>query len=152
MSEENSVGLNMGRARTEDQRSVMQKIIDDNVCPFCWENFEKYHPKPVIFKTNKWLVTENAWPYELSKNHILCVYKDHVEHTSKINEEGWKEIGEIIKKLEEERGIGYGTMLMRFGNVKNTGATVPHLHFQLIQSDKDHKDYEPEKGLWTRIG
>lgn len=145
--------FNMNRVREPEQKQVMERSIADGVCPFCEEHLEKYHPKPVLFKTKYWIVTENAWPYPLSKNHLLLIYRPkHISHSRDIEGDGWKDFKEIIERLEKEVGLGYGTFFMRFGDMQATGATVKHIHAQIVQSDPTHKDYDPKKGLWTRIG
>lgn len=149
---EQSKLLNLENARKKDQLKLMEKITHDGVCPFCQEHLSKYHPKPVLFKTEFWTITENAWPYDFTKKHFLVIYNEHINHNSEISPKGWSEIGLVIKKLEEEYGLKYGTLLMRFGDTKKTGATVTHLHFQLVQSDPSDPDYDPKKGLLTRIG
>jgi diadenosine tetraphosphate (Ap4A) HIT family hydrolase len=144
--------LNLDNARRDDQRELMRKIIEDGICPFCRENLEKYHPKPILFETDCWIVTTNAFPYELTKGHFLVIYRDHIENNSQISPKGWQEIEIVIARLQKEHGLEYGTMLMRFGDTSKTGATVTHLHFQLVQSDPESPDYDPKKGLMTRIG
>lgn len=144
--------LNLNNARKKDQTDVMKKILDDGTCPFCEENIEKYHPKPILFKTDRWIVTENAWPYSGTKKHWLVIYKFHIENTKEIDEQGWKDIGEIFSRLGKEEDLDYGVLLMRFGDTTKTGATILHLHFQLIQADTDSESYDPEVGIITRIG
>jgi diadenosine tetraphosphate (Ap4A) HIT family hydrolase len=144
--------LNLNNSRKKEQIEVMKKIISDGVCPFCEENIEKYHTKPILFKTDRWIVTENAWPYDGAKKHWLLIYKFHIEHTKEIDGMGWKDIGEILKRLEKEEDLDYGTFLMRFGDTAKTGATVLHVHLQLIQSDPDSPSYDPKVGIFTRIG
>ena len=51
-------------ARNKDYKQILEKIIKDKVCPFCWENIEKYHTKPILERRNYWLITENFYPYE----------------------------------------------------------------------------------------
>jgi ATP adenylyltransferase len=144
--------LNLNNARKKEQIDVMKQIIKDGVCPFCRENLEKYHTKPIIFETKNWVVTENAWPYNLTKKHYLVINQNHIEHSSEITDDGWFEIKQILEKLEEKEGLKYGTLLMRFGDTNRTGATVNHLHFQIIQADENHPDYKQNTGLMTRIG
>lgn len=143
--------LNMSNARGDEQRAVMKKITQDGFCPFCEKHFEKYHPKPILFRTDRWIVTENAWPYFPTTHHFLLVYRKHIAHSQHIDQKGWIELGEIIKRLEEH-GLSHGTLLMRFGDMSKTGGTVSHLHIQLVQSDPDNPGYDSEKGLVTRIG
>ena len=143
--------LNFENARRKDQKDLMKIIKDDGICPFCKENLEKYHPKPILFKTKKWIVTENAFPYTGTSNHILCIYKKHIEDSKDIDGEGWSEIGEIMTRLNEDLEIDSGTMIMRFGDTTKTGATVNHVHFHLTQANPENPDY-PEGGIITRIG
>jgi galactose-1-phosphate uridylyltransferase len=145
--------LNIQSARKEDQIAIMKKIIADGVCPFCEQNLGKYHPKPILFKTKFWIVTHNAWPYEFTKNHFLLIYRPaHIEDSSQMNNHAYAEIKEIITKLNREHGLGSGTFLMRFGDMKKTGATVLHLHAQIIEGDSEHPNYDPQKGVITRVG
>lgn len=144
--------LEMDNARESEQRAVMSQITKDGVCPFCEENLEKYHKPPILFKTEKWIVTTNAWPYKMTKKHFLVISRDHVSHLAEVSMTGIQEISLVMNKLKNEFGLEYGTLLMRFGEMSKTGATVKHLHFQIIQSDPKDPEYKPEKGLWTRIG
>lgn len=145
--------LNLQNARKEDQIKVMEQIVRDGICPFCEENFEKYHPKPILFKTKFWIVTENAWPYNLTKNHFLLVYRPiHIEDSSLISSEAFGEINEIIQRLSDNHGLGSGTFLMRFGDMDKTGATVKHIHAQIVEGNPDDSNYDPRIGVVTRIG
>ncbi len=145
--------LNLNNARKKTQRVTMERIIKDGVCPFCENNFTKYHTKPILFKTKYWIVTENAWPYECTKNHFLLVYRPkHLEKSIELEKEAYADFKEIIERLEKERGMEFGTLLMRFGDMSQTGATVKHIHAQLIQGDSKNPKYNPSKGVVTRIG
>lgn len=144
--------VNLKNAREKEQLVIMEKITEDKVCPFCEDQLKNYHPKPVLFKTKYWIVTENAWPYEMTKNHFLLIYRKHIDHTKDISSLGWSEIGKIIKRLEKENELNYGTLLMRFGETSKTGATVTHVHLQLVQSNSSDKNYDPAVGIITRIG
>ncbi|MCK4918168.1 MAG: hypothetical protein KAS02_00065 [Candidatus Pacebacteria bacterium] len=135
-----------GNARNEDYKQLLKKIIKDGLCPFCWENFEKYHPKPIFEKRKYWLVSENIYPYENSKNHFILVAKRHLIFPSELSKEEWQELLELIEFLKEKTNSNSGTLLMRFGETINTGASVEHLHAQFIVA-KD-KRYP----IITRIG
>jgi ATP adenylyltransferase len=144
--------VQLENARKEEQIKVMEQIIKDGVCPFCEENLEKYHPRPILFKTKHWIVTENAWPYDMAKKHFLLIAKRHIENSRDLLMCEWADIGSLMKKLEKEHLLDHGTLLMRFGDMSKTGATVRHLHIQLVQSDPDHPEYDPGVGILTRVG
>lgn len=124
----------------------MEQIEKDGVCPFCREHFETYHSKAIIFETPHWIVTENAWPYENTQNHFLIVSKKHVAFPTDLSHEGWLDLQECILKLKNKNHLERGTFLMRFGDSQTTGATVDHLHAQIVVSTS------PETPIVTRIG
>jgi len=138
--------IHIGNSRTEEQRLVMEKIQADGVCPFCRKHFETYHSKSILFETEHWIVTENAWPYENTKEHFLLVAKQHVTLPSDLSQEAWLDLQRCIKTLRHEKGLERGTLLMRFGDSESTGSTVNHLHAQIVVSAS------PDVPIVTRIG
>ena len=152
MKDTNKKHVELPNARHAEQIAIMKRAIEDGVCPFCFENLENYHPEPIEFITDEWVVSWNAFPYEFTKICILVIARKHIESSKEISPKGWAEIGEIIKRLEEELGMDYGTMVMRFGDASKTGASIRHLHFHLVQSDPNHPEYDPNVGVMVRIG
>lgn len=138
--------INLDSVRDVEQQRVMERIRQDGVCPFCREHFEKYHSKPILFETAHWITTENAWPYENAIKHFLLVAKTHITKPSDLSPDAWLDLQRCLRWLENEKQIDHGTLLMRFGNTKNTGGSVTHLHAQLVVAES------PEKPVRTRIG
>ena len=58
--------VNLKNARRGEYSKVIEEIQKTGKCPFCKENF-KYHKKPILKKTNGWILTENSWPYKNAK-------------------------------------------------------------------------------------
>jgi len=144
MSDLNPSGLNMQNARTPEQVALMQKIIDDGVCPFCAEYFKKYHPKPIIKETEYWFFTENMSPYKGTKYHFLMVYKpSHVRKPSDVAPEALADLFVLANWAIEEYKIPGGSIFMRFGDTRYTGSSVEHLHAHLLMGDNDAPDHEP---------
>lgn len=134
----------MEHARTPEQIALMQKIIDDGVCPFCREYFEKYHPKPILKETDYWFFTENMSPYKGTKHHFIFVYKPaHVINPSELPPEAFADLFAIVNWATAEYGIRGGSLFMRFGDTRYTGSSVEHLHAQLLMGDIDASDHEP---------
>ncbi len=144
--------VNLDNARVDEQRKVMERIVKNGECPFCSENLCKYHPKPIILETGHWIVTENAWPYEMTKNHFLLISQRHIESSEELSRDEWADLKGILEILKERFNLTHGTLLMRFGDSSKTGGTVKHLHIQVVQSDPTHPNYDSKKGLRTRIG
>lgn len=141
--------VNLSHARTPFQRAVMQKIVRDNVCPFCMEHFLKYHTKPIIKEGRHWILTENFEPYKGSKHHLLAVSKRHAQRFEKLTPAAHAELFKLFGDEARRRKIPGGALFMRFGDTDYTGGTVEHLHAQLISGGKRGKGAEP---LITYLG
>jgi ATP adenylyltransferase len=133
----------------EKYSSVISDIQKDGVCPFCPDQLKKYHKNPIIDETKYWLVTNNMYPYKNAKHHILLIHKNHIENMQEMSAEAWTELHDIFLRAIERSKIPGGTMFIRFGDTKFTGASVTHLHAHLVSSDPDNPEYTP---LLTRIG
>jgi ATP adenylyltransferase len=130
-------GLNHNEARTEEQKALMAKIESDGVCPFCSENFKKYHPKPVLKETDYWFVTENMSPYEGTSHHFIFVYKPaHIIKPEDILPLAAQNLFELITFVTETFSITGGSFFMRMGNMEWNGSSVEHLHAQFIVGKK----------------
>ena len=145
----NKSGLDLKNARREEQREVMKKIIADGVCPFCHDFVDKieptYHPNPIIVETDFWIATRNAWPYKNTKEHLLFIIKRHILNPEEMTSEEILDLWSIIKKVKQKLDIKHSTFLMRSDSTGMTGATVQHLHAQLVVASG-------EDPIITRIG
>lgn len=145
----NKSGLDLKNARKEEQVAVMKKIIADGVCPFCHDFIDKekpaYHSNPILVENDSWIVTRNAWPYEHTKEHLILVVKRHILTPEEMTSEEVLDLWDAIKKTKQELGITHSTLLMRSDSTGMTGATVQHLHAQLVVS-------AGEEPVITRVG
>jgi len=135
--------LNLSNARTPEQVALMQKIIDDGVCPFCAEHFKKYHPKPIVRETDYWFFTENMSPYAGTKYHFIFVYKPaHITNPSEVAPKALADLFSLLNWATEEYQIPGGSFFMRFGDTHYTGSSVEHLHAHLLMGDTDAPGHE----------
>lgn len=111
---------------------VIAKIDQDGVCPFCPENVAKYHPNPILFEGKHWLLTKNAYPYKGAAHHFLLIHKTHAERFEDVLPAAWAELQTTVKKALSDNNITGAALVFRFGDAKFTGASVTHLHAQLI--------------------
>lgn len=111
---------------------VLGKIIEDGVCPFCPEYLAQYHPHPVIKEGEHWLYTKNAYPYKGAVHHFLVIHKAHIKDFQDITPAAWLELQELINTLTHDHNIQGGAVVCRFGDTKYNGASVAHLHAQII--------------------
>ena len=146
MSPKNSTNtsfVDIDNARLEEQKQVMQQIVDEGHCPFCLENFQKYHRQPTLKNGKYWLVTLNQWPYEHTKHHFLAIYKQHAERLADLDPAAGEELIRFFQEIEKEYDIPGGGWAMRFGNTKYSAGTVKHLHVQFLSPDLDDPTYQP---------
>lgn len=143
--------VSIQNARPGVYENVIKDIAEKKVCPFCPEQIHQFHQNP-IDRRSYWLVTDNMYPYKPSRHHALFIHIAHIEHISDVTAEAWVELSEIIKEQTNGRGMSGGTLIWRFGDTRFTGASVTHLHANLVQSDPEHEDYDSAVGLKVRIG
>ncbi len=130
-------------AKRDDYSGVLETIRAGGFCPFCEEHLFKHHRKPLLFKTKRWLVTENAWPYEGTKYHFLFIARPHVEEVADGPADLLKDLQVAYAKLRKRYDFKGATLAMRTGDSAYTGATVRHLHAQLIVGTKRTKASTP---------
>ena len=118
--------------RRSDYRAVLETITAEGECPFCEERLGRHHRSPILFKTKYWMATTNAWPYEGSRHHFLLIARAHIERAEALAADAWKDLGAAYRKLVREHSITGATLFMRSGRTDMTGATVAHLHAQIV--------------------
>ncbi len=148
MSEKKTVEL--GNARLGEQRSVMETIVEDGVCPFCLEHLRKYHKKPLLAENDSWVLTENQWPYEGAGVHLLLILKRHIETLETLSADEWVDLGELVSYANHHFPLQGGIVGMRFGDPTFSGATVRHLHAQIVVPRMNSETKVPfQVPLWT---
>lgn len=124
--------VNVKEFHHADQKSVMEQIAKDNVCPFCPNNLSIYHREPVFWQNDDWLVTKNDFPYEGSCLHLLLICRYHVEDIQKLDGKAYLTLKQAIDWAICHHKIKGGTFLLRFGEGVYNGASVRHLHAHII--------------------
>lgn len=127
---------------------VIKKIQEDGICPFCSENLKKYHKMPILQHSRYWLTTTNMYPYKGSKKHLLIIHSEHITDVSEISREAWLDLHDVIGEIARKHHINGATLLLRFGDTNYTGASVSHLHLQLV-SGSPNPDNPP---ILARVG
>ncbi len=115
-----------------DYGKVIKDIMDDGACPFCPDQLERYHKNPVIEENDSWIATENMYPYEGTRFHIIFINKRHLASIDELDPKAWGELHSLITSVSKTLKIEGGTTFMRFGRTEFTGATVTHLHAHLV--------------------
>ena len=132
MNEDKKLFVNIDNARLDEQRQVMKDIENNQECPFCPENLNKYHKEKIIRKGKHWILTRNQWPYKYTSTHLLAIATYHAEKISDLQKGSFNELQDHIVWAEKKFKVVAGGIAMRFGDMSNNGATVNHLHVHFI--------------------
>lgn len=131
--------VHIDHGRTEEQRDVMRRIAEDGVDPFDWEHLPTYHEQPILKKGRYWLITPNDNPYEGSTLHLLLIYRDRIRSFSAMPPSGWLELLVMIQWIQAEFELKYGALVMRFGDLTLSGASVDHPHMHVIVGGRSNE-------------
>lgn len=134
----NTDTVNMAHVREEKQRETMERSVRDGVCIFCKEHLHKYHTLPILKQNRSWLVTENQFPYEGTRAHLLFINKRHIRHLSEVHREEWADLAPLVRWVNKQYGIDGGALFFRFGDTNLTSATISHLHGHIITGEHQH--------------
>ncbi|MGE5270251.1 MAG: hypothetical protein ACM3JG_11330 [Thiohalocapsa sp.] len=134
------------RARGE-YAEALSRIAAAGVCPFCEAHLARHHPNPVLFRNEYWLATENAYPYDGVRHQWVIIFRDHVESAAALPADAWAALGEAYQRLVQEYRVEGGTLVLRTGLTEFTGASVAHLHAQLISGHRRRPGSEPIRAL-----
>lgn len=138
--------VELGNARHDEQRELMERIAASGECPFCAGSRWNKELRPVICSGEFWDVRENRWPYENARVHLLFILKTHAEDLRDLPAGAAEELLTLCTELETTYALVNGALCMRFGDTSKNGATVRHLHAHLIVAgitDRAHQDYKP---------
>lgn len=127
---------------------VIKSIEVTGECPFCPERLREVHPNPILIDGQEWAVTDSAFPYKGSEQHVLFIAKRHILTIGELSIESWAELQGLIVDIERLRKIGGATLLMRSGDSDYTGASVAHLHAHLVSGGNDNDS----PAIVTKVG
>jgi diadenosine tetraphosphate (Ap4A) HIT family hydrolase len=131
----------------DDYVQTLEMIIAKGFCPFCEENLDYHHRRPLLYKSKHWLVTRNSWPYEGTEFHILFIARRHIERIEEMSATEWLDLKDLHRKFVEEYVIQGGTFFIRSGIMGITGASVIHLHAHLVVGGPRTAHSKPIKAL-----
>jgi ATP adenylyltransferase len=138
-----NAGTRAGRAYAQ----ALEKIDKAGVCPFCEEHLPKHHRNPILFSNRHWIVSENAWPYEGTRHQFVLIAREHIEGAEALPSEAWEALGSAYRRLVDDYSLKGATLLLRTGLTEFSGASVAHLHAQVISGGPRRPDSELLRAL-----
>jgi diadenosine tetraphosphate (Ap4A) HIT family hydrolase len=131
----NDGGVNIGNAEIVargNYTAVLEQIRDEGKCPFCEDQLPRHHTKPILWTSDHWTVTTNAWPYKGTRLHFLLISNKHLERIEDLPAPARSDFFANFDRLSREYELEGASILWRSGETQITGATVKHLHAQII--------------------
>jgi ATP adenylyltransferase len=137
MTTRRSVDVQNARTRVRGEYAqALGEIAAAGICPFCEGHLAKFHKNPILFANAHWLVTENAWPYDGTRHQFLLIARRHLAAAEALPQGAWEALGEAHRRLVTDYRLDGATPLLRSGRTDFTGASVAHLHAQLISGGR----------------
>jgi dihydrofolate reductase len=123
---------------TEPRNARSQSYLADLValntlgeCPFC-PGGKTHQTQGIIFENEAWWVTHNTHPLTHSELSLVLVPKRHVifAHELHADEVAYERL--MLQEIEKMFGLEGWARTVCEGEPMRTGATVRHLHYQLL--------------------
>jgi diadenosine tetraphosphate (Ap4A) HIT family hydrolase len=124
--------VDIENVRNEDMRRKWEQIIHDGVDPFDRANIEQYTGSEIVYESAHWYSIENDHAYAGTQHQIVIISKKFHTDMDTLSLEEWNDYLAHIKTIKKMYLITGGGLTMRFGDTEISGATVRHLHGQLI--------------------
>lgn len=137
--------INMGNAREEDQRVRMRHSEENKVCIFCEEGLREIHKLPILQQNETFFVTDNAFPYPGTRDHVLIIPKKHISTILDIDVDSWVDAKEMIEWAVQDRKMPGASLFLRFGDSRFTCSSLSHLHFQLLVGNSNQDELEENR-------
>lgn len=122
----------LSAARSEDQRTSMERLEAKGVCIFCAEHVGRYHAEPIEWSGEHWYVTRNAYPYPGTIAHYLIVPHRHVHSFDELPDAAGAELWAIKRMLKERLGGRAYATIERSDDMRLNGGSVAHLHAHFV--------------------
>jgi diadenosine tetraphosphate (Ap4A) HIT family hydrolase len=130
------VFVDINNAHGEAYTAYLQQLLDRGIDPFSLESMLETQPELMLKIGKYWFVTNNKFPYAKTRTHLLFITVEYAESFSDIPSEAFAELAALQEEFIKQYSIKGGCVCMRFGDTSQTGATVKHLHAQLIEAEE----------------
>ena len=118
-------------SRSPEYRAHLEMILASGICPFC-PGGETYQKQERLGENEHWIASRNYQPLANTSYHFLFIPKRHVESRGELSGEELRALVMLEDGIKKEREITGSVLYGRDGDPLLTGATVAHLHFQMI--------------------
>lgn len=118
--------------RSVEYRRELEEILTAKLCPFCSGGYTWQKDSP-LHQSDDWAVFTNAYPLEGTAYHFMILPKRHLTAVEQFEVGDWRQIHELFCWLINSYRLTGAAIYLRAGEPLVTGATVSHLHWQIIE-------------------
>ncbi len=113
----------------DKNRGKYKRTFGTPGCVFCDGDPEMELPK---LSGERWLVRVNRYPY--MDGNVMIIPRRHVENTADLTAEEWQEFGQALARTQSalEKAFGCRSFNIGMNLGPDSGASIPHLHWQVI--------------------
>ena len=131
--------VDIHNARSQEYRQKLEKILEQGVDPFDKIFLGQFDEKEILYETEHWFAFLNQHQYPGTQYQFVIVTQKYMEHFEELPIGAITDLFALAQKICHEYDIPGGGLTMRFGDTVFSGATVKHLHAQLIVPEKGKK-------------
>src|SRR5258708_32597209 len=106
----------------------MERLEAAGICLFCPDSLREHAEQRVIFSTEHWAVTPNAFPYPGTRLHLLVGPRRHVNDMLDLDEASLGDFWAALRRIRERYGLGHDRLGGRDGTRIFTRAAIAHVH------------------------
>lgn len=121
-------------ARNKEYRDHLNQILESGRCPFC-PGGDTYEKQERLAENEHWIASRNYHPLKGTLHHFLFTPKRHVIYRSEFSGKELKALVEVENEIKLAHDIDGCIIFGREGDPMVTGASVLHLHFQMVVPD-----------------
>jgi diadenosine tetraphosphate (Ap4A) HIT family hydrolase len=133
-------------ARSEDQRTKMERLERDAICIFCPEHLgADCEGRSILHQMGGWSLVKNMYPYLGTLHHYLLVPDEHVSAMTDLPPDRRLGYWDILQYAIDRFGLSYYGRGGRNGDPSLTGGTIYHVHEHLVVGDPDMADVNSVK-------
>jgi ATP adenylyltransferase len=136
MSAAGSALYHLQAARSDAQRSRMERLQEQGVCVFCREHLPEEEREALVLCGEHWYVSVNRYPYAGTRAHYLIVPHRHVASFDELPDEAGAELWALKRELKEQLAPQAIATVERSGDMRYNGGSVAHMHVHFVVLDE----------------
>lgn len=121
-------------AGSSEYKKKLILIAELGLDPFAREYVSdpRFDTKIILYENKHWFVFKNQHQYPDIEHQFMFIYQEYAETFLDLPSEAAADLWELAAKVCKDYNILGGGLSLRFGIPEKSGATVRHLHAQLI--------------------